>query len=83
MPYEQWILRGPAQRFASSSGGNGSLIWDGSNTPLTIESWEGKHNLVNSVYTDDSCEKWNITFSYGSGNYNRPTSTSAIMIIKY
>lgn len=86
MPYKQWILTGPAQRYAGSSTGakNGTLIWGTStNVEVTTEAWAGKHNLVSSVHTDDSCEIWEAEFNYGSGNYNRPTSTSAIMIIKY
>lgn len=84
MPYKQWVLVGPAQRHASSSSTNGTLIWDTStNVEITTEEWAGKHNLAYSIYTDVNCAYWMAEFNYGSGNYNRPASTSAIMVIKY
>lgn len=65
-----------------NDGGATALIPPASNVESEQYTWSGKHSAINySSINNLLCRTY--TWTYGSGEINRPLSINALMCIKY
>lgn len=81
LPQTTWSF-GEKYMYRSNAAEGFSILSRGNATSVVVETWEGTHNLVQSLSKENGATA-TLTWSYWEGEYVRPNSVSTLIIIKY